>query len=67
MAQVSKKQIDFFDNLLAEKQFPPGETVEQLRAKFATLNKSSASDWINRAIALPDLGEETEESVPAPF
>lgn len=62
---VSQKQIDFFNNLLNEKQFPPDKTEDELRAQFATLNKASASQWIEAAMKLPEKGS-TEEAIQAP-
>lgn len=64
---ATSKQIQFFDNLLDEKQFPAGTDTADLRSRFASLDKSSGSDWIEKALKLPDKGEEVSERVPAPF
>lgn len=65
---ASSKQIQFFDNLLDEKQFPPGSDLAALRTQFAGLDKSNGSDWIEKALKLPDKGEDAAEpQVPAPF
>lgn len=64
---ASSKQIQFFDNLLDEKQFPPGTDTAALRAQFATLDKSNASAWVEKALNLPDKGEEASEAVPPPY
>ena len=64
---ASSKQIQFFDNLLDEKQFPGGTDTATLRTQFAALDKSNASSWIEKALKLPDKGEEASEEVPAPF
>lgn len=65
---VSAKQIAFFDNLLEEKEFPPqAGTVEQLRTEFATLNKASASEWIEKALKLPEKGTVEEPISPPKF
>lgn len=64
---ASSKQIQFFDNLLDEKQFPPGTDISALRTQFAGLDKSNGSKWIEKAMALPDKGEEVSEDIPAPF
>lgn len=63
----SSKQIDFFNNLLDEKQFPPGSDTNALRAQFAGLDKASGSNWIEKALKLPDKGEDATEPVPPPF
>lgn len=64
---ASSKQIDFFANLLDEKQFPPGTDIEQLRSQFAGLDKGNGSKWIEKALKLPDKGEEQHDDVPPPF
>jgi hypothetical protein len=64
---VSAKQIQFFDTLLGEKQLPPGTDAEGLRTTFATLNKASASLWIEKAMSLPEKGEEHETVTPPSF
>jgi len=63
--QVSAKQIKFFDNLLEVKEFPAGSDKATLKTQFAGLNKASASEWIDKAVKLPDEGEENE-AVTAP-
>lgn len=64
---VSAKQIAFFDTLLGEKQFPAGVNETELKAQFATLNKASASEWINKAMALPEKGTIDEAITPPSF
>jgi hypothetical protein len=56
-ASVSPKQVSFFGKLTREKQFPNGTDLDAIRAQFATLDSASASDWIEKAVELPDLGE----------
>lgn len=62
--QVSAKQIKFFDNLLEVKEFGAADKAA-LKTQFASLNKASASEWIDKAVKLPDEGEENE-TVTAP-
>jgi hypothetical protein len=59
---ATEKQIDFFKQLTTDKQFPDGTDIDGLRAKFANVPDKSASDWIEKAMTLPDKGE-----VPPPF
>ena len=65
---VTTKQIAFFDTLLEEKQFPDGGPDEAtLRSQFAGLNKKSASEWINKAMELPEKGTVEEGITTPPF
>lgn len=65
---VSQKQIDFFNNLLSEKAFPPeAGTVDELREQFRNLNKKSASEWIDKAMKLSDKDSADEPLQTAPF
>lgn len=66
-ADATPKQIKFFDTLLEEKQLPEGTTAEALRAQFTTLNKKSATAWIQKMMQLPEKGEVVEEVTPPPF
>lgn len=65
---ASDKQKELFEKLLSEKQFPPTMSdgspfnADTLRAKFAELDTGSGSEWIEKALALPDKG-----STPPPF
>lgn len=66
---VSQQQINFFDELLNEKQFPSdGPSADELRDQFATLSKKNGSEWIEKAINLPKKEDsEGTEKVEAPF
>ena len=66
-ASVSTKQVTFFEQLLGEKQLPEGKDASQILAQFKTLNKKSASEWIDKIMSLPEKGEVVEDVVPAPF
>lgn len=59
---ASQKQIEFFANLTDQKQFPEGTDVANLRQQFANVPDKSASQWIEKAMKLPEKGE-----VPPPF
>jgi len=59
---ATEAQIRFFDNLLGDREFPPGTDKTQLRSQFAHIPDASASKWIDKAMALPRAGE-----VPPPF
>lgn len=66
--RASQQQINFFDELLNEKEFPEGTDADALREKFATLSKRNASEWVEKAIALPKKSDsEGTEKVEAPF
>lgn len=67
---VTTKQTTLFAELLDRKQFPAGnDDTEALRAKFATLSRKAASNWIDHALALPNLTEAEDDGadIPAPF
>lgn len=53
---VSPDQIEFFEKLTREKQFPPNSDFSQLITQFKALDSASASDWIEKALGLEDLG-----------
>ena len=59
---ASDKQKELFAKLLGEKQLPEGQTAENLTAQFNGLSTGSASEWIEKALTLPDKG-----AVPPPF
>ncbi len=63
----SLAQINFFDKLLDEKQFPDKTDIEKLRKQFSEINQKSASAWIEAAVALPKRDESGESITPAPF
>jgi hypothetical protein len=54
---VSPSQIEFFEKLTREKQFPAGSDIAALIEQFKTLNSASGSDWIEKALGLPDSDE----------
>lgn len=58
-------QIEFFDRLLEEKDFGPKSNIIKIAEEFSTLNKKSASAWIEKALSLPKK-DESEEAVVAP-
>lgn len=62
----SKRQTDFFDQLLDEKDFGEND-ANVLREQFADLSDSSASSWIESAIALPKKDRTLGKDTPAPF
>lgn len=67
---VTAKQTALFAELLDRKQFPAeAGTSESLTATFSTLTKRAASEWIDKALALPNRTEEddTGSTTPAPF
>lgn len=68
-AGVGSKQIEFFNNLLDRKQFPADTDADALRATFATLTRKTASEWIDKALALPNATDADDEgaTTPAPF
>jgi hypothetical protein len=53
--QVSPQQIELFEKLTREKKFPGNVDLNATIAQFKTLDSSSASDWIERALSLEDL------------
>ncbi len=62
---ATSKQIDLFNRLVGERQLPPEVQREDLKYKFAQLPDRTASAWIERILALPQVGE--EDSGPIPF
>lgn len=66
MPDVTKKQIDLFDKMLSEKDFGD-KSPDILRQQFATLSKSNASEWLERALQLPDRDESGRPHVPPAF
>jgi hypothetical protein len=63
---VTQAQIQFFQKLLEEKDFGQAD-LGTLAGQFATLNKKSASIWIEKAMQLPKVNEATEEIVAPAF
>lgn len=57
---VTEAQINFFQKLLEEKDFGQAD-LGSLAGQFATLNKKSASVWIEKAMALPKRDESNEQ------
>lgn len=57
MAQVSHKQVGFFTELTNDKEFPAGTDINSLRTQFAALDTKSASQWIEKALSLPNKPE----------
>lgn len=56
-ALVSDKQKELFAKLTREKQFAANTDLAALNTQFAGLDSASGSDWIEKALGLPDLGE----------
>jgi len=68
MIKVSQQQVNFFDELLNEKQFPAeAGTEDELRAQFAELDKKTGSEWVEKAIALPQKDEGERNQIAPPF
>lgn len=63
---ATTRQINFFEQLLGEKDFGD-KSVDELREEFAELNDSSASSWIESAIALPKVDGTKGKDTPPPF
>jgi hypothetical protein len=64
---VSDAQVRFFEQLLGEKDFGTANT-QQLHDQFVSLDKRSASGWIEKAMALPKSAElEGAQLVPPAF
>jgi hypothetical protein len=65
---ASQRQIDFFDQLTTDRQFPPeAGDLMQLKIKFANLSQDAASKWIENALALPKLDSDAGDNTPPPF
>jgi hypothetical protein len=66
---VSAKQVNLFGELLDRKQFPAGTDSAALTAQFATLTRKSASEWIDKALLLPNRTDADDggADVPVPF
>lgn len=68
MIGVTQQQINFFDQLLNEKQFPTqAGSPDQLREQFAKLDKKTGSEWIEKALTLPKKDEGERNQVAPPF
>lgn len=63
---VTQAQIDFFQKLLEEKDFGDKNAAELL-TQFQTLNKKSASVWIEKAMALPKRDESNDPVIQPTF
>jgi hypothetical protein len=66
---ATPKQVQLFGELTERKQFPDNTDLPALTAKFANLTRKNASEWIDRALALPNLpdADDDGENVAAPF
>lgn len=64
-ALVSDKQKELFARLTREKQFAAGTDLAALNTQFGGLGTTSGSEWIEKALGLPDLGEQPK--VPPAF
>lgn len=64
---ATRSQIDFFEQCLGERDFPPATDTDTLRAQFAPLSKDAASKWIDNALKLPKKGAEEGDNTPPPF
>lgn len=62
----SQAQIEFFDQLLNEKDFGPKVKIATLAQEFSQLDKRSASAWIEKAINLPKKAESDQPEIVAP-
>lgn len=60
------KQATLFSELLDRKQFANGADTEALKGQFANLTRASASAWIDKALALPNITEADDNGVDAP-
>jgi hypothetical protein len=68
MIPVSESQKRFWEKLVQEKDFPPGSPdPDTLLQQFQGLNKKSGSEWIDKALKLPDKGSENETVEAPPF
>lgn len=63
---VTKAQIEFFNQLLGEKDFGDKDT-EKLAKEFSKLDKVSASAWIDKALTLDKLDAASREVVQPAF
>lgn len=63
------KQSTLFSELLDRKQFPAKPGAEALKGQFAGLSRKSASEWIDKALALPNVtdADDIGAEAPAPF
>jgi hypothetical protein len=49
--------VELFEKLTREKQFAAGVDTAALITQFKQLDSASGSDWIEKALGMPDLGE----------
>lgn len=65
---ASSAQVELFDSLVEKRQFPNSLNPVELRAEFKELTTKNASQWIEKALALPARAEgDSGPTVPAPF
>ena len=69
MAGVTPKQVALFTELVDRTTFPAGTDTTSLLATFGTLSRKAASEWIDKALTLPNAtdAEDTGVNAPAPF
>lgn len=66
---VTPKQSALFAELLERKQFPDNVDKSALAADFEALSRNAASQWIDKALALPNAQADDDSGAnkPAPF
>lgn len=66
---ATPKQVELFNELIERKQFPEGTDRAALKQQFGTLSRQTASQWIDRALSLPNAAAEDDSgaNTPAPF
>ena len=68
-AGVTPKQISLFAELVERKTFPAGTDTAALVTQFGTLTRKTASEWIDKALTLPNAtdADDTGATTPPPF
>ena len=65
---ASPAQVEFFKKLQGEKQFPAGSPdPATLLTQFEAQSIESASEWIEKARALPKPAASEGDATPPPF
>lgn len=66
---ATPRQVELFDRLTTDREFPAGTDIDELQRQFAKLDSRSASAWIDKAMKLPKLATDgdTREIVPPSF
>lgn len=64
---ASPAQVELFRQLTEKRAFPPKADTNKLLVEFSDLSTKNASDWIDKALALPMRDDSNDPVIPPPF